>query len=140
MLRVLKHSTGALPFAGPGLNIYGSDTYHMATLIGIYEYYLFTKDDVFMSANWDKYVTAVSYITRQIDNTGLLYVTGTEDWGRLGQGGHNTEANMLMYKTLTTASSIAGWHGDLPMSASLSALAATLKEAVNVRCWDTNEG
>lgn len=135
-----KHSTGALPFAGPGLNIYASDTYHMATLIGIYEYYLFTNDSAFMSANWDKYVKAVSYITRQIDNTGLLFVTGTQDWGRDGQGGHNTEANMLMYKTLTTASSIATWMGDLSMSSNLSTMAATLKDAVNVRLWDAVGG
>lgn len=112
----------------------------MATLIGIYEYYLFTKDDAFMNANWDKYVKAVSYITRQIDKTGLLFVTGTQDWGRDGQGGHNTEANMLMYKTLTTASNIATWMGDLTWASTLFDLTTTLKDAVNVRLWDALAG
>jgi uncharacterized protein (DUF608 family) len=112
----------------------------MATLIGIYEYYLFTKDDKFMTGNWDKYVKAVSYITRQIDKTGLLFVTGTQDWGRDGQGGHNTEANMLMYKTLTTASNIAFWRGDSAMSSSLIDMATTLRDAVNLRLWDAAGG
>jgi hypothetical protein len=42
----------------------------------------------------------------------MLDVTGVSDWGRLSQGGHNTEANMLLYRTLTTGSQIATWQGD----------------------------
>jgi len=33
-------SSGELPFAGPGINIYGSDNYHMATMIGTYDYFM----------------------------------------------------------------------------------------------------
>jgi uncharacterized protein (DUF608 family) len=112
----------------------------MATLLGIYEYYLFTKDDSFMSANWNRYKTALSFITAKIDSTGLLNVTGAEDWGRIGQGKHNTEANMLMYKTLTTASSIATWMNDSALSATWSTMAVKLKAVVNVNCWDTAGG
>jgi uncharacterized protein (DUF608 family) len=112
----------------------------MATMIGLYDYYLFTKDDTFLSANWDKFKKAVSFITAKIDNTGMLYVTGTDDWGRIGQGAHNTEANMLMYRTLTTSSSLASWMGDSTMSSNLSSMAIKLKDVVNVNCWDASAG
>jgi hypothetical protein len=135
-----KATSGMLPFAGPGLNIYNSDTYHMITMIGIYDYYLFTKDDSWMSANWGKFIKALSFITSKIDKTGLLYVTGIEDWGRVGQGAHNTEANMLMYRTLTASSSLAKWKGDSSLSSKLSSLAAVLKDALNSRCWDLPAG
>lgn len=129
-----------LPFAGPGLNIYNSDTYHMITMIGIYEYYLFTDDHPWMSRNWDKFIKALAFISSKIDKTGLLYVTGTEDWGRVGQGAHNTEANMLMYRALTTSSNLAKWMGDSTLSAQLSTTAAVLKDALYSRCWDTSAG
>ena len=134
--------TGELPFAGPGLNIYGSDTYHMATMIGTYDYYLFTGDNTFLSANWARYQLAMSFITAKIDSTGLLYVTGTNDWGRLEQGGHNSEANMLMYKVLTSGSSLATWMNNASLSDSWLATAATLKAAVNSASnnWDPSVG
>lgn len=112
----------------------------MISLIGIYEYYLFTMDDAFMTANWNRYVKALTFITNKIDKTGLLYVTGTDDWGRIGQGAHNSEANMLMYKTLTTAGLIAGWQGDSSLASNLVTSAAALKAAVNSRCWDASTG
>jgi uncharacterized protein (DUF608 family) len=112
----------------------------MATLIGIYDYYLFTKDDIFMRANWDTFKKALSFITNKIDDSGLLYVTGTDDWGRLGQGKRNTEANMLMYQTLTTSSSLASWMGDSTLSKNLTNLATTLKNVVNINCWDASMG
>lgn len=133
-------SSGALPFAGPAIDIYNSDTYHMATMIGIYEYYLFTKDDEFLTENWDKFKLALTFITDKIDDSGLLYVTGTSDWGRMDQGEHNTEANMIMYKTLRTSSSLAAWMDDSALASNLSTLAAKLKDIVNINCWDASAG
>jgi GH15 family glucan-1,4-alpha-glucosidase len=112
----------------------------MATMIGIYDYYLFTKDDAFMNANWNTFKKALTFITDKIDDSGLLYVTDTDDWGRLGQGKRNTEANMLMYRTLTTSSSLASWMGDSALSKNLSTLAPTLKNAVNINLWDASAG
>jgi glycogen debranching enzyme len=70
----------------------------MATMIATYNYYLFTGDDALMQEITPNYLRALQYITSKIDNsTGMLSVTGTDDWGRINQGGRNTEANMLMY-------------------------------------------
>lgn len=84
----------------------------------------------------------MSFITAKIDSTGLLDVTGTADWGRLTQGGHNSEANMLLYKVLTTGSALATWQNDSSLSSSWLALASTLQTAVNSASnnWDTTAG
>jgi uncharacterized protein (DUF608 family) len=136
----LQQSSGELPFAGPGINIYGSDTYHMATMIGTYDYFLWTNDQTWLSTTYPKYKLAMGFITAKIDSTGLLDVTGTNDWGRLTQGGHNTEANMLLYKVLTSGAQIATWAGDSASSSSWSALAVTLKAAVNQYNYQISAG
>jgi hypothetical protein len=114
----------------------------MATMIGTYDYYLFTKDDAFLSANWAKSQLAMIFITAKLDSTGMLDVTGTNDWGRLTQGGHDSEANMLLYKVVTSGSSLATWMNDSSLSNSWLALAATLKAAVNNSSnnWDATAG
>ncbi|EKD13631.1 uncharacterized protein L3040_005119 [Drepanopeziza brunnea f. sp. 'multigermtubi'] len=133
-------SAGEFPFAGPGINIYESDTYHMATLIGSYDYFLWTNDQKWLSNFYPKYQKAMAFITGKIDSTGLLFVTGTNDWGRLSQGGHNTEANMLLYKVLTSGSQIATWAGDSASSTRWAREAATLKTAVNRLNFDAAAG
>ena len=138
-----KQSSGELPFAGPALNIFGSDTYHMAIMIGTYDYYLYTGDQAFLSGIWSKYQSAMSFITNKIDSTGLLDVTGTEDWGRTAEvAGHTTEANMLMYHTLMTGSSLANWMGISGLASTWTALAAKLKSSVNNPSlnWDASVG
>lgn len=126
--------------AGPPLNLYGSDTYHLSTIIAIHDYFLHTNDTTFLNANWAKYVLAMSFVTAKIDSTGMFNCTGTNDWGRYTQGGHNSEANMLMYAALTTGSALAGWHGDTTSSSAWTALAATLNTAVNSANYDSTVG
>jgi hypothetical protein len=93
-----------------------------------------------LSAVYSKYTTATTFITLKIDNTGMLDVTGVSDWGRLSQGGHNTEANMLLYRTLTTGSQIATWQGDAVSANSWAGLAATIEVAVNANNFDSAIG
>jgi hypothetical protein len=113
----------------------------MATMIGTYDCYLFTKDDAFLSANWAKYRLAMIFITTKTDSTGMLDVTGTNHWGRLTQGGHDSEANML-YKVVTSGSSLATWMNDSSLSNSWLVLAAILEAAVNNASnnWDATAG
>ncbi|KAG0645465.1 hypothetical protein D0Z07_8685 [Hyphodiscus hymeniophilus] len=137
-------TTGELPFAGPAMNIFGSDTYHMAVMIGTYDYYLYSGDKTFLSSIWFKYQSAMSFITAEIDSTGLLYVpaNGVADWGRSEQVGRNTEANMLLYHTLVTGSSLATWIGNQGLASEWTSLAARLKSAVNSPSlnWDPTVG
>jgi uncharacterized protein (DUF608 family) len=69
----------------------------MWTLIGTYNYILYTNDTDFLSKNWPKYQTALNHVVRKIDRkSGLLSVTGKRDWARWQQGGNNSEANMML--------------------------------------------
>ncbi|RKF75481.1 putative bacterial alpha-l-rhamnosidase domain protein [Golovinomyces cichoracearum] len=134
-------SSGELPFAGPRINIFNSDTYHMATLIGSYEYFLWTNDISWLESIYKtKFKKAMSFITNKIDTTGMLFVTGKEDWGRLSQGGHNTEANLLLYKVLVGGTQIAEWMNDITQASEWSSLADTLQKSVNRNNFDMNYG
>lgn len=128
--------------AGPPLNFYGSDTYHMSTMIAIYDYILYTNDTSFLASNWSKYMRAMTFISSKIDRTGMLFLTGNNDWGRYTQGGHNTEGNMLMYRVLTTGSNIALWAGRQDLSTQWTMLANALKASINspVHNWDPAVG
>jgi hypothetical protein len=88
-------TTGAFPEAGPPLLQLGSDTYHMWTMVGTYNYVLYTNDTTFLQENWAKYLLAMDYIYAKVGPSGLLDVTGIRDWGRWQQGFNNSEANMM---------------------------------------------
>lgn len=140
LIFLLKSGEGELPFAGPAINIYGSDTYHMATLMGTYDYFLWTNDKSWLNYIYPSFQNGMTFITQKIDSTGMLDVTGEQDWGRLKQGGHNTEANMLLYKILIGGSQLADWSGDSDSSSTWSSQAQTLKAAVNKANWDAGTG
>lgn len=125
--------------AGPPLNFFGSDTYHMASLIGTYEYLLYSGDMRFLGVNWTKIKAAITYIVNKIDpESGALCVTGTGDWGRYTQGGLNTAANAMMYKTLVSGGLLAGWMGEPCLAARYREMADVLKAAMNSPAfnWD----
>lgn len=128
--------------AGPPLNFFGSDTYHMSSLIGTYEYLLYSGDLQFLALSWESIKRAITYVVKKLNQeSGLLYVTGTGDWGRDSQGGFNTAANALMFRTLVTGSLMAGWIRD-PISSRWEEQAYVLKAAMNsaVFNWDPVAG
>ncbi|KAK8213426.1 hypothetical protein M8818_002726 [Zalaria obscura] len=54
-----QNADGSFPEAGPPLLQQGSDTYHMWTMIGTYNYLLFTNDTAFLEQNWNGYLRAM---------------------------------------------------------------------------------
>lgn len=88
-------TTGAFPEAGPPLLQQGSDTYHMWSMVGTYNYVLYTNDTSFLVQNWPKYLKAMDFIYGKVGANGLLDVTGIRDWARWQQGFNNSEANMM---------------------------------------------
>jgi Bacterial alpha-L-rhamnosidase 6 hairpin glycosidase domain len=133
-------STGAFDESGPPLLETGSDTYHMWTMIGTYNYFLYTKDTDFLETNWAGYQLAMSYILSKVDNSGLLNATGSRDWGRLDTGGHLTEANMILYQTLITGAKLATWASNSTLSDQWAADATALQSAINDNQWDSAAG
>ena len=95
--------TGQLPYSGPVLNLGNSDTYHAWSLIGAYNYHLYSGDTEWLEEIWANYTKAVQYLEGLVDDTGLLNVSCVADWGRLWQGGHNSEANAIYYKVRDAA-------------------------------------
>ena len=67
----------------------------MWTMIGTYNYVLYTNDTEFLQYNWPRYLRAMKYIHAKVGESGLLNVTGTRDWARWQQGFNNSEANMM---------------------------------------------
>ncbi|GJJ09716.1 hypothetical protein Clacol_003940 [Clathrus columnatus] len=144
MFESLNPKTGALDESGPPLSQTGSDTYHMHTLIGTYNYWLYSGDDEWVNTIWTNYTKAVSYLAGRVDQTGLLDVLGLRDWARLGQGGHNSEANALYYRVLTTASILAQIPSlpspSLNLATEWSKNATLLKGVYNTLLWDDTAG
>lgn len=101
-LFIRQYDTGALPYAGPPMGYHGefSDTYHMHTLLGVWNYILFTNNVPWLQSHWDAYLQAFEYSLAKVDRTGLFHVTSVYDWLRPGMTGHNLEATALMYYVL----------------------------------------
>jgi len=131
---------GELPYSGPQMNFYSSDTYHMWTLYGTHLYYLYSGDKAWLDSIWSKYKQGVTFITSKINANGLLNVMGGNDWAREGQGGENIEANALLYGGLTRGVSLAQVEGDNALATTYATLAANLKSRINAVLWDTTAG
>ncbi len=135
-----QKSTGELPYSGPVMLFFSSDTYHMWTLLGTHSYYLYSGDKPWLDSIWGNYKLGITFITAKIDSNGLLNVTGTSDWARDNQGGENIEANAILYGVLTRAVYLAQVEGDSSSANSWSTAAANLKSHINASLWDTSIG
>jgi hypothetical protein len=135
-----QRASGELPFAGPEVNFYGSDTYHLWTLIGTANYYEYSRDGAWLATEWANYRRALEYSLAKVGADGLMSVTGANDWARSDQGGENIEANALLYQALTTGTELAGVESDGADASAWTETAARLKNAVNDRLWDDAAG
>ncbi|GGQ30261.1 hypothetical protein BKA00_002817 [Actinomadura coerulea] len=135
-----QRDTGELPYAGPELNKYGSDTYHLWTLAASWDYYRYTGDTAWVSGVWDRYRKGVDFITRKMDDKGLVSITGTSDSVRILAKGENLIANVLMWRVLDTGSRLAKAQGDDSLTASYAERAAALRTAINANFWDEAAG
>lgn len=138
-LLLLQNSSGALPYAGvpfAELGLGFSFTYHLYSLIDIHDYYLYTGDIDYLSRNWAAFKLALEYSLSFIDSTGLQYVTKPNDWLRFGMGGHNIEANAILYYTLNLGIKLARILNDNSVPSKYSSAASGIKTAANRLLWD----
>lgn len=133
-----QNPDGSFPEAGPPLLQQGSDTYHMWTMIGTYNYMMYNNDTAFLQQNWAKYQRAMDYILAKVGPSGLLNVTGTRDWGRWQTGFNMSEAQMILYHTLNTGADLAVWAAnDATLAANWTSRASALANATLKYCLDT---
>lgn len=135
-----QNPDGSFPEAGPPLLQQGSDTYHMWTMIGTYNYLLYTNDTDFLAENYGSYLRAMDYVYGKVGPSGLLNVTGTRDWARWVTGFNMSEAQMILYRTLDTGSDLAAWAGDTANAALWRQRAAALQDATLSYCFDGSYG
>ncbi|TFK44722.1 Six-hairpin glycosidase [Crucibulum laeve] len=135
-------ATGALQYSGPPINAKGSDTYIGWSLIGTHNYFLYTGDLEFVQSIWSNYTKALSFLQSQVDGTGLMNVplAFANDWGRDGGQGHNSAANVILYRALVTATDLASHLGQSTLAELYSANATALKHSFNALLWDNSAG
>ncbi|KAH7903102.1 Six-hairpin glycosidase-like protein [Hygrophoropsis aurantiaca] len=142
MFSTQNPTTGALNYSGPPINGQGSDTYISWSLIGLYNYYLYSGDLDTVQTVWTNYTKAVAFLESQMDTSGLMNVTEawSNDWGREGGTGHNSAANALLYQTLITAAELATATGNTALAQAYSSNATTVKASYNKLLWDSTAG
>ncbi|KAI0338612.1 Six-hairpin glycosidase [Trametopsis cervina] len=140
MFAAIDPRTGALPESGPPLSQTGSDTYHMWTLIGTHNYYLYSGNVQWLQAVWTNYTKAVEFVTNKVGPSGLMNVTGLRDWARLGGGGINAEGNALLYKVLTGSADLAAHLNHSALFSMWAANATALKTRFNDVFWLADQG
>ncbi|KAM7199212.1 Six-hairpin glycosidase-like protein [Naviculisporaceae sp. PSN 640] len=106
-----QYGDGSLPYAGPPMGYHNefSDTYHMHTLLGTYNYVLYTGDLDYLRSRWEAYLRAVAVSISKVDSMGLLHVSSVADWLRPGMTGHNLEASAILYTVLEKSVTLASW-------------------------------
>ncbi|KAI5866193.1 glycoside hydrolase family 78 protein [Durotheca rogersii] len=141
-LRVLydyQSPSGLLPFSGPPLLAAESDTYHMWTMIGTYNYVLYSGDLDFARDIWPRYLAGMSFLAGQFDpSLGLLNISGyANDWGRLHTDNTLVSAQVLYYRTLITGAALADWLGDTSgINSTWLEAASKLRGDIHERLWD----
>ncbi|KAH0083736.1 bacterial alpha-L-rhamnosidase domain-containing protein, partial [Aureobasidium melanogenum] len=137
----LQNASGKLPYAGyPFKQDTYSATYHLYNLIGVSDYYKFTDDLGYVRNKWNAWKLGLNFSLGFIDETGLMNVTSPDDWLRFGQGGHNIEANAILYFTINEGLTLAAALNDSSVKSSWEAYASGIKESANKLLWNATAG
>ncbi|KAL3423425.1 alpha-l-rhamnosidase a [Phlyctema vagabunda] len=108
-----QYGDGSLPYASlPMTGGEFSDTYHLHTLLGAYNYVLYSGDIAWLKGRWAAYTKALDVSIAKVDGYGLLHVSSTYDWLRPGMTGHNLEASVILYDTILKTIVLAKILGD----------------------------
>ncbi|GJJ14884.1 hypothetical protein Clacol_009153 [Clathrus columnatus] len=134
---------GQLPYAGfpyptpPGSF---SFTYHMYSLMDVYNYYLWSGDLEYLKGKWDGWKKGAAWSLGTVDQTGLMNVTSSADWLRFYLGGHAIEANAILYATLQRGIQLAEAVNDHSVIEDYKNNMTVIKAAANARLWDASVG
>lgn len=142
-LFALQNQSGQLPYAGLPIASTGlgfSYTYHLYSLIGLYNYFIYTGDMAFLQQHWEGTKLALNYSLSHVDGTGLQNVTTPNDWLRFGMGSHNIEANAILYNVIGLVSDLASVLNDTALVPSWTNYSTGIKTAANALLWDYEAG
>lgn len=127
-----------LPYAGPPLNLYSSDTYHMWALLATSTYLKYSDDSDFATSIWGHYQTSLGYVLARLDGANLFSVGHGDDWESGGAiSGESLEASALAYGVLRGAAFVARTYAnDTSAAAAYDTKADAVKYAINRWLWD----
>ncbi|KAF2724921.1 glycoside hydrolase family 78 protein [Polychaeton citri CBS 116435] len=132
---------GTLPYAGFPFPMVYSATYHLYNLIGVADYYVYSGDLDYVRNKWDAWKRGLNFSLGFIDESGLMNVTSPNDWLRFGMGGHNIEANSILYYTTYKGVMLGQVLGeDQSLLDSWQKAAEGVKAAANSRLWNAETG
>ncbi|TIA60441.1 Six-hairpin glycosidase [Aureobasidium pullulans] len=143
-------TTGALPWFAQPIYVFPENSfidfgkvvfsfnYHLFTLLGLHNYWIYTGDDEYLQQNWNRFKLALNYSLSFVDETGLANVTSSFDWLREGMGGHNIEANSILKHTLDVAVTLAYAVNDTSHIASWTNSSAAIVSAANTLLWNSS--
>ncbi|PLB51610.1 alpha-L-rhamnosidase B [Aspergillus steynii IBT 23096] len=119
-------------------------SYHLWNLIGTYNYPLYSGDVDFVTEIWPKYVKGMNHSLSLLTESGIVNVTGEDDWGRFEYSTERCSASMLLYRALETGATIASWIPDLSIDTNYTqqylAQAKTLRKSILREFWDESTG
>ncbi|RDX56111.1 Six-hairpin glycosidase [Lentinus brumalis] len=138
----LQATTGQLPYAGYPFNERGivSFTYHLYALIGVANYYHWSGDQSYLTDKWAGWKSGIEWAVQQIDSTGLANITAPADWLRFGMGGHNIEANSILFYTLNLGIELAQIENDPTTADRWAQLASGTQAAAIPLFWQPSVG
>ncbi|KXS99524.1 hypothetical protein AC578_4246 [Pseudocercospora eumusae] len=141
LFAVQNTTTGQLPYAGRPFPETLSFTYHLYTLIGVADYYLYSNELSYLQGKWDQWKLAMNFSLSFIDSSGLANVTSPNDWLRFGMGGHNIEANAILYHTLNQGIMLGEAIGEeQSLLDTWTETAAKIKTSANTLLWNETAG
>ena len=138
----LQSADGQLPYGGFPFNLLHrvSFTYHLFALIGVRNLYHWSGDQSYLDDKWPQWKAAMDWAVAQIDDSGLANVTSPYDWLRYGMGGHNVEANTLLFYTLSLGVDFAQNQNDSATADRWSQLATGVQSAAQTLLWQPDVG
>ncbi|KFX98985.1 hypothetical protein V490_02006 [Pseudogymnoascus sp. VKM F-3557] len=139
----MQEPSGRLPYNGIGYFLKGhfdySFTYHLYTLLDLYDYYTYSGDMDYLKKYWNQYKLGLANTMALIDSTGMANVDSPNDWLRSGMGGHNGEANSIFYHTLEKSITLAKVLDDTALVANWTAAMSSIRTALNAKLWDPTQ-
>lgn len=138
----LQNANGQLPYAGTPFNERGivSFTYHLYALIGVANFYHWSGDQSYLDGKWAGWKSGLEWAAQQIDSSGLANITAAADWLRFGMGGHNIEANSILFYTLNLGASLALAKNETSTAERWSQLASRLQSEAIPLLWQPSVG
>lgn len=137
-----QKDTGELPYAGPEISFYRSDTYHMWTLLATAEQVENTADIAWLERVWPDYLAGLDFIRAKVGPRDLLFIDETNDTTHESRipDGEESMANVMYWRLLTTAAGLADLLGEEDRAEELRAESGRVAAAIDTHLWDESTG